>query len=354
MSNPYAEWLRLNETRHFNLGTKSGWIDFVNSGPRPDFPTLSSDQMAKLDAESLDDYNQARNVWNANPATVKTPQLKQAHGLIDQVMASAYRDGNSVRGSIALDALPGLGKTTIASSYARQFDLRQRRRYGNTTIDGHPRLPVAFIPLSAGMTLKQLNQKVLRFYGHPAASRTSKAELGTLAMDCIHSAETRLIVFDDLHFINFNHRNGIEVSNHLKWFANESAATFIHVGVGLAQRRYFEEGAGGDPALSQTARRTTSCSVVPFTLTTPSGKRSWHRLLTSFEAHLKLARNSEGVLTALSDYLHERTQGHIASLTNLLDRACAMGISSGEETITYETLKRVTIDNAAETTSERR
>ena len=354
MSNPYADWLRQHGTKHFNLGTKAGWIDFVNTGIRPDFRTLTIDEMRGLDPETLEDYNQARNVWNSNPATVKTPQLKNAHDLIDQVMASSHRDGSSVRGAVALDALPGLGKTTIASSYARHFDQQQRRRYGHTTADGNPRLPVAFIPLSAGMTLKQLNQKILRFYDHPAATRTSKAELGTLAMDCIHSTETRLIVLDDLHFINFNHRTGVEVSNHLKWLANESAATFIHVGVGLSRKKFFDEGLGGDPSLSQTSRRTTSCPVAPFTLSTESGKRAWQRLLSSFESHLKLANNTEGTLTGLGDYLFERTQGHIASVTNLMDRACAAAITTGTETITYDIVKKVVIDNAAETASSRR
>lgn len=354
MSNPYADWLRLHEFKNFNMSTKEGWIDFVNTGVRPDFRTLPLDEMRGLGEDELEDYNQARNVWNSNPATVKTPQLKHAHELIDQVMASSHRDGNSVRGSVALDALPGLGKTTIASTYARHFDQQQRRRYGHTAKDGSPRLPVAFISLSAGMTLKQLNQKILRFYGHPAATRSSRAELGALAMDCIHSTETRLIVLDDLHFINFSQRTGIDVSNHLKWLANESAATFIHVGVGLSRKRFFEEGSGGDAALSQTARRTTSCPVAPFTLSTEPGRRAWQRLLSSFEAHLKLANDTEGTLTGLGDYLFERTQGHIASLTNMLDRACAAAITSGTETITYDIVKKVVIDNAAETASARR
>lgn len=110
MSNPYADWLRQHGTKHFNLGTKAGWIDFVNTGIRPDFRTLTIDEMRGLDPETLEDYNQARNVWNSNPATVKTPQLKNAHDLIDQVMASSHRDGSSVRGAVALDALPGWGK----------------------------------------------------------------------------------------------------------------------------------------------------------------------------------------------------------------------------------------------------
>ncbi len=49
--------------------------------------------------------------------------------------------------------------------------------------------------------------------------------------------------------------------------------------------------------------------------------------------------------------LHRRTQGHIGSLTNLLDRASYLAITTGVETITPEILSAVTIDNAAETSA---
>jgi MoxR-like ATPase len=49
---------------------------------------------------------------------------------------------------VVIDAEPGLGKTTIATRYARDF----HRREGPVTEGGHQRLPVAFVPLSAGIT----------------------------------------------------------------------------------------------------------------------------------------------------------------------------------------------------------
>ena len=70
-------------------------------------------------------------VWNANLPTVKTHQLTSAFAVIDQVMASNRRDADRLRGSVVIDAAPGLGKTTIATRYARDFHRR------------HQRLPVA-------------------------------------------------------------------------------------------------------------------------------------------------------------------------------------------------------------------
>jgi AAA domain len=174
--------------------------------------------------DGAEDYNQARRVWNANLPTVRTQQVKAAFGIIDQVMASNHRDGDKLRGSAVIDALPGLGKTTTAAQYAKEFHRTQYRRYGPATPEGHQRLPVMFLSLSAGVTLKGLNLKMLEFYGHPAASRASRTQLGSLAVDCVLSCATRVIVIDDLHFIDFTHRNGLEVSNHLKWLAKSAAA----------------------------------------------------------------------------------------------------------------------------------
>lgn len=73
----------------------------------------------------------------------------------------------------------------------------------------------------------------------------------------------KLIVIDDLHFIDFTHRNGLEVSNHLKWLANEMPTTFNE---GL-----YDE----DAAYAQTARRTTPCPVVPFDIRSDARFRAW-------------------------------------------------------------------------------
>lgn len=210
-------------------------------------------------------------------------------------------------------------------------------------------MPVAFIPLSAEITLKGLNQKILHFYGHPGAERASTSRLGTLAVDCVGSYETQLIVIDDLHFIDFRHRHGMEVSNHLKGLANEMAVTFVYVGVRLREKRFFDEGLiGEDAAFAQTSRRATRAEVAPFTITTDAGLRAWTSLLTALEAHLLLADAVPGMLTDHAKLLHRRTQGRIGSLTTLLDRACYLAIHTGVEAVTLEVLDAVTLDNAAE------
>ncbi|MDZ7885122.1 MAG: ATP-binding protein [Mycobacterium sp.] len=353
MTNRWARWLATNGSARYQLSRKQGWDAFACAGPRDDFEVLSRRDMDALPNDHREDYDEARMVWNANLPTVKTAQLKTAYGIIDQVMASNRRDGDRLRGSVVIDAEPGLGKTTIATRYARDFHQKVYRREGPTTPDGHQRLPVAFVPLSAGITLKGLNQQILRFYGHPAVDRASTSRLGALAVDCVTTCETRLIVIDDLHFIDFRHRHGAEVSNHLKGLANEMAVTFVYVGVKLREKRFFDEGLIGEQAAyAQTSRRATRCPVAPFAIKTDAGFRSWVSLLRVMEGHLKLADASPGMLVDHAKELHRRTQGRIASLTNLLDRVSYLAITTGVETITDDLISNTTIDNAAQVSSQ--
>ena len=55
------------------------------------------------------------------------------------------------------------------------------------------------------------------------------------------------------------------------------------------------------------------------------------------------------MLTDHAKELHRRTQGHLASLTNLVDRACYLAITTGAETITHDLLAAAISDNAAHT-----
>ena len=76
MTNPWAAWLRTNDRQSYVLADKVGWDAFVNSGPRDPLPSLSRDEMGALSDDALEDYNAARAVWHANPATVRTTQVR--------------------------------------------------------------------------------------------------------------------------------------------------------------------------------------------------------------------------------------------------------------------------------------
>ena len=108
--NRWASWLQVNGPGRFQLSSKVGWDAFVNTAAREPLQQLTRREMTELAVEELEDYTEARMVWNANAPTVKTHQLTAAFEVIDQVMASNRRDADRLRGSVVIDAAPGLAR----------------------------------------------------------------------------------------------------------------------------------------------------------------------------------------------------------------------------------------------------
>ena len=75
------------------------------------------------------------------------------------------------------------------------------------------------VGLTSKTTLRTLNRMICDFYGHPGTDRANAARLASYAVDCVLSCDTRIGVIDDIHFINPAHKDGLDVSNHLKGLA---------------------------------------------------------------------------------------------------------------------------------------
>jgi hypothetical protein len=332
-----------------SLSRKEGWRRYVDAPARQRPERLASGQLAVLGTPAREEYDDARHDWHANFGTLRTPQLAAATEELDLIVSAARQDPDRVRGAAVIDALPGLGKTTIATTFARGFDRAQIGRHGPVTAEGHERVPVFRVGLTSNTTLRTLNRMICEFYGHPAAGRASAAQLASHAVDCVLSCQTRVGVIDDIHFIDHARRDGLDVSNHLKWLANELPVTFIYVGVGLAERRFFAEGMTGPGAvLAQSARRWTRLDVPPFEAGSEQGRQNWAALLKTTERQLVLSRSRPGMLTSLAGYLFERTSGHIGSFVTLITRGCYKAITSGEEALTRDLLDKIRIDEASE------
>ncbi len=333
---------------------KEGWITLAEAGPRPRPRRLDRAALELLSPRDKEGYDLERGVWHANIGPLRTEQMAAIHEDLWDIVDSNLQDGDKVKGAAAIDAYPGLGKTTAALAFAREFHRREVARHGKYTADGHEHLPVCRIGLGANTTIKALNQAILEFYGHPGAagrySSTTTSQLASQALDCILSCRSRLLVVDDVHFLDVRSRDGLDVSNHLKWLANEFPVTFLFVGVSLRERGLMSEGMTlKDQAIAQTARRWTRLTLTPFTLANDAERANWRNLLLAVEKHLVLADLQPGTLAdELSSYLFARTTGHIGSLMTLINRGTLRAIRRGQENLTKELLQSVKIDDAAE------
>jgi AAA domain len=184
---------------------KEGWITLAEAGPRPRPRALTRAELERLSGPEKERYDLDRRVWHANIGPLRTPQMAAVLEDLWDIVDSNLQDGDKVKGAAAIDAYPGLGKTTTALAFAREFHRREVSLHGKYTAGGHEHLPVCRIGLGASTTIKGLNQAILEFYGHPGAagrySSTTTSQLASQALNCILSCRSRLLVVDDVHFL---------------------------------------------------------------------------------------------------------------------------------------------------------
>jgi hypothetical protein len=339
------------EERDWNPSVRSGWFAMAQAPPRARPPLLAAGEIAALPAAERRRYDQARAVWHANLGPIRTPQVDVVFEALEEICGSNRQDGDKVRPAAVLDSLPGLGKTTAALAFGRWFHREQIEMHGpQVSASGGTwqRIPVAYLGLTSHTTMRSLNAMLCRFYGLP--ERGNADLLAHRAAECVVNCKTRLVIVDDVHFLDISRRDGREVANHFKWLANVFPVTFLFVGVGLRARGLLDEGlAGADAAFSQTARRWNVLSVEPFEIRTTAGQRTWRQLLLGIERGLVLSGAWRGMIARdLAEYLFTRSSGHFASLMSLISRGCYRAIRTGAESLTAGLLDEVRIDQAAE------
>ncbi|WP_367140878.1 MULTISPECIES: AAA family ATPase [Streptomyces] len=331
------------------LSRKEGWAAFAEAELRSQPELLPRSEYLALGERARAEYDQARRLWHANLGPLRTPQLAELHEDLWDIVDSNQQDGDKAKGAVAVDAFPGLGKTTAVLAFARDFHRGEIAEGGAFTAGGHERLPVCRVGLTGNTGMKDFNRAMLEFFAHPGRTTGTTAQFAQRALDCVLSCDVKLLIVDDLHFLRWRATGGVEVSNHFKYIANEFPVTLLFVGVGLAKRGLFAEGESYDNAvLAQTGRRTTRLDMRSFELRTDQGRSEWRQLLLALERRLVLSGKYRGMLADdLFDYLFIRSSGHIGSLMTLINRGCQRAVRTGAERLDEDLLGRVKIDQAA-------
>ncbi len=332
---------------NLTLSRKEGWRECTEAPKRIAPELLTKREIRRLSESAADIYKRRREDWHNNLGPLRTPQLAMLHEDLWDIMDSNARDGDHAKGAVALDGYPGLGKSTAVESFAKEFHRREIHRHGKFTRAGDERWPVIRIGMRGNTSMRDFNRAMCEFYAHPG-HRGSTEELGRRALDYVVNCETRMLIIDDLHFLHWQGNGGIEISNHFKYITNDFPVTLISIGIGLVERGVLLD-ASYDEALAQTSRRTTVFAMNPYEAKSERQRRDWHTLLASIEQRLILGDKHVGMLAEdLSDYLYERSTGHIGSLMELITRGCVRAIRTGVETLNRQLLEAVKIDSAAE------
>jgi hypothetical protein len=330
------------------MSRKEGWFAFVNRSE-----VTQPDKLARSAHRNLSDQGRAEYATSRlkylSRLTITTPQLLRVHEAIDDMMRSDLQEFDRVHGAPVVDAEPGVGKTTAVNMFGRKCHRQIIAEEG--TMVGHDaeRIPVVRIGLTGNTTPKSLVLQILEFYGHPNKSGTA-LQVTSCALDCVLRCDTRLIIIDDIHFLNLNRRDGREVSNTLKSLANDFPSTFIFLGVGVESRGLFDEGLGkSEQATAQLGRRWTRLEMPAFQIFNDQQRRDWRVTLKEIERAIVLLDAHPGMIADdLSDYFFARTSGYIGSMMELARMGTLKAIKSGAERITKDLLDTVQIARAAE------
>ncbi|MEU4235638.1 TniB family NTP-binding protein [Nonomuraea sp. NPDC026600] len=327
---------------NLTLTKKEGFAAFAETSALTPPQNLTTPQMKALSEDALAEHNRQRRRWHANLRPVRTQQVDLLHEDLNDIFDSCLdQGGQEAKGAAALDAFPGLGKTTAALAFARDVHNRLIAEHGRFTKAGHERWPVCRVGMTGDTGMKDFSWAMLEFFAHAGRNSGTANMFAYRALDCVISCETRLLIIDDLQFLRFRSQSGVELSNHFKFIANEFPVMLLFIGYDLRGKGLYL-----DPQLE---RRVTRLGLEPFKIDDEVQRAQWRRLLLSLEQRLVLADKYPGMLADdLSDDLWARSTGHIGSLMTLIRRGCQRAIRTGEERLTNELLAKVKLDEAAE------
>ncbi|KDN77600.1 ATPase AAA [Streptomyces olindensis] len=336
------------DDRQYSPTRLDGWLEMVNGPDRLQPPMLTRKQMAAMSRQDLLRYNDIRHVWHANIGPIKTPQLLELHDDLYEIVGSNRQDGDKAKPAALVDAYPGIGKSTAVREFGRDFHREQIKVRGETTPEGHRRVPVIYIALTGNTQIRGLNAAICRFYRLPTNGDADT--LAERAVDAVLSLRTSIFIIDDIHFLASANSNSARLVNQLKFLSNTFPVTLIYVGVGVQDRGILHEGRSAIEALhAQFGRRTTALTLRPFQVEDEPGRVEFRKVLLTIEKKLVLADKYPGMLADdLADHLLAHSSGHFASLMALINRGCYRAIRTGRERLDVELMSKIKNDAAAE------
>ncbi|MBR7829664.1 ATP-binding protein [Actinospica sp. MGRD01-02] len=323
------------------LTRKEGFAAFAEAPEHPRPPDLTITEVKGMKDEAADKHNRWRRSYLSNLRPIRTDQAKAlVEDLADVFEAGLDQPNWEAKGMAAVDAFPGLGKTTVGLSFAKKVHNDLIRENGRFTTAGQERWPVIRVGMRGDTRVKDFNWALLEFFAHAGQRSGTANSFLARALDCAISCESRLLLVDDVHFLKFRSARGTELANEFKTIANEFPLMILFIGYDLEKKGLYD-----DP---QLGRRITPLGLAPFTIDHEAGRMQWRNFLLSLEQRLVLAGKWEGMLADdLSDYLYARCTGHIGSLMQLIRRGCLRAIRNGDECITEALMADVTLDREA-------
>ncbi len=317
---------------HRQLTMRQGWQQFVDDPPA-ELPLLPATQWEALSDEDRVLYDERRIDYHARLIVIATSAVRDIINAGRRLML-LNKHAISARRGLVISGAAATGKTTAVTQLGKTHELLDRRHHPEGQ---KQRIPVVYVTVPPAATAKMLAVEFARFLGIPIAPRQNITDITEAVCSVLCATKVGLVIVDELHNISLASRNGAEVSDQLKYFSERIPATFVYAGINLAREGLFSGTRG-----QQIAGRFSMIPTVSFPY-----NPEWTALIAALEQALRLHRHTDGTLVQLDRYLHQRTNGMIGSLSQLVRGAALEAVLTGTEKITKDVLNAVEIDHAA-------
>jgi len=324
------------------LHHREGLTTYLNSTvtrPEP-LSDLEYDALASKDRAA---HDRARVLYLSGGIVLETPALAQARKLL----VGCFNDNigrNSGHTGLMLNGDSTVGKTTTTKALMKYVYGAYRRQ--NPGFDDTQSVPVVYIEVPAGSTGKLLMRTFADFFGLTVRNSESMVSIRHRVTEMMSTVGTQLIVVDELHNLARRTAGVDESVDVLKSLHNDLASTFVYAGIDLTSGSLL-----AGPRGQQLSARF---DIIPMTRFNPSKTedvKTWRKLVTGFEKSLPLRHHELGTLAGMTDYLYERTNGSIGSLSRLITGSAIEVITNPDitvESLDHDLFESRRLDYAAE------
>lgn len=325
--------------------SKEAWRRYVHQIDPVMPERLLRKQYEKLSTVDLDQYNRVRHQHHSKLVIVETDELVEFRHNLMEVIGLNMNAQAGARSGLVVSGPAGVGKSTTLKTVLRSYELYLRGRHPKYFARvGDDFIPVAYLLMPHKVSPKAMLAKLIEYYGLPHRSSHDTVTLRRLAVQLVERCGTQVLVIDDLHFLNIHGKDGADANNLMKEILNETGITVVAAGIDLDHSKLFPATGKPSSVQRQNGSRFALQRLAPAPCKTKADKQAWVSTIAAFEASLCLLDHEQGTLPGIYEYLHHRTGGMMAGLSQLIRKGAHQAIRNGSERIDEALLNDIRVD----------
>lgn len=281
-----------------------------------------------------------------------SPLVDAVIGQIGRRIEANQRSPVGPKEIVAIDGPYGVGKTSTILKLARALYPDYVTEPNSDSMPTwapeagivHDLVPVMWVQLQAGSSLKTLYGSLLDFVRYPLPG--TSGVLASRALRALDAFGVRVMILDDVHKLRESQqasRDIIDALHTINTRLGEQGGTLCLVGSEMEKRTLLNH--------PQIDSRLKTYHLTPFSIDTHPAQVTWQRFLRGIENVCApyLAGNRPGFLAnELPAHIHARTQGFMQDIQQLLKDAVHLALASAELVVTADTIDQIRLSERAQ------